>query len=122
MTVLLAWFLQENWKNKIFMKAYIFRTHYNLGGLINANFYEVCTERTRKNTNRRFLTFEKRDGKWLLWTTELQHIGAEKPQPFNTKEQLLKTVENEIMKQIELKTGKKPDEIQLIGLKKILEN
>lgn len=105
------------------MKAYLFRTHYNLfGGLINQNFYEVCTERTRKNTNRRFLTFEKRNGKWLLWTTELQHIGAEKPWSFNTKEQLLQTVEDEIRKQVEFKTGKKPDEIQLIGLKKILED
>lgn len=100
------------------MKVYIRRKSVTICGM-KLIPYEVCTHSTNCEANRSFVKFEKRNGKWLLWDHNNPCTGLH----IHNFEELLTKVKSSISEQLKLGEGKiiAPDEIEIIGLHKILE-
>lgn len=105
------------------MKIYIYRQHYNFCGL-NGNVYSICTHRTKCIDNREFLQFEKRNGTWMLWDNWKKFIGLESPTKMESLKEVLSDVRISISNQIKHNTNQEinPDDIEFVGLSKILED
>lgn len=98
------------------MKVFLFRQKFNLLG-ITANVYRVCTHSSKCAENREFTKFEKRNGVWLVWVNDSVNR-------FETLDEVLNFVRNEVCKQVEFATQEKltPNEIEIVGLNKIVED
>lgn len=99
------------------MKVYIFRKCYSLCGL-SGKTYSVCTHRSNCPDNRKFLEFEKRNDKWLLW----DYVN-DMPTTVENLDDIIKSIPERVAKLIKLKTGKIIDtnDFEIVGLSKIID-